>query len=182
MKMFTMFRPGTLLLSAALAGGLLHAVGVAQDRLPSMPGYQQFQKISQESRAAVKTGALTVTWPDASSFEYARDGRKYQYDVTKKSATDLGAVAPSEQTFGRGRGGRGGGGPERGRQFDSAESPDKKQRAVYRDRNLYIVDVASNAESVITTDGNAKDRTKNGTGSWVHLGVRTDRLEQPVFV
>ena len=168
MKIFTMFRPGTLVLSAALAGGLLHAVGAAQDRLPTMPGYQQFQKISQESRDAMKTGALTVTWQDAGSFEYARDGRKYRYDVTKKSATDLGEVAPSEQTFGRGRGGRGAGGPARGRQFDSAESPDKKQRAVYRDRNLYIVDVASNAESAITTDGNEKDRTKNGTGSWVY--------------
>ncbi|HJR60801.1 MAG TPA: DPP IV N-terminal domain-containing protein, partial [Vicinamibacterales bacterium] len=70
---------------------------------------------------------------------------------------------------GRGRGGRGGGGgPERGRQFESAESPDTKLRAVHRERNLYVIDVATNAEVTVTTDGNARDRTKNGTGSWVY--------------
>ena len=86
------------------------------------------------------------------------------------------AAAPAaEPAGGRGAGGRGGG-PARGRQFESAESPDKKFRAVYRDRNLYMVDVATNAEVAVTTDGSEKDRTKNGTGSWVYgeeLGQRT---------
>jgi dipeptidyl-peptidase-4 len=167
MKTSALFRPGTLVLSAAFAGGLLHAVSAAQDRLPTMPGYQQFQKVSQESRDAVRSGALSVAWQDARSFEYTRDGKRYRYDLATKSTTELGAVPAADQAVGRGRGGRGGG-PERGRQFDSAESPDKKLRAVYRDRNLYMVDVASNAEIAVTTDGNAKDRTKNGTGSWVY--------------
>jgi dipeptidyl-peptidase-4 len=77
-------------------------------------------------------------------------------------------VAP-EPAGGRGRGGRGRqGGPARGRQIESAESPDKKLRAVYRDRNVYLVEVATGAELAVTTDGNEKDRTKNGTASWVY--------------
>ena len=175
MNLFNSLRLRPLVLSAALAVGLLHVVTAAQDRLPAMPGYQQYQKVSQESRDAVKPGALTVAWQDAKSFEYTRDGKRYRYDVAAKSATEVGSVPVAEPAGGRGRGGRGGG-PARGRQFESAESPDTKLRAVYRDRNLYVVDVASNAEVAVTTDGSEKDRTKNGTGSWVYgeeLGQRT---------
>ena len=175
MKLFNSLRPRTLVVSVALAGGLLHVVGAAQDRLPAMPGYQQFQKVSQESRDAVSSGAVTVTWQDARSFDYTRDGKRYRYDVAAKSATEVGAAPAAEPAGGRGRGGRGGG-PARGRQFESADSPDTTLRAVYRNRNLYVVDVASNAEVAVTSDGNEKDRTKNGTGSWVYgeeLGQRT---------
>jgi dipeptidyl-peptidase 4 len=155
-------------IAIAFAAGLLQITSSAQDRLQTMPGYQQFQKISAESRDAVKSGALSVTWKDPKTFEYARDGKLYQYDVATRTATETG-VAPA--TAGRGgRGGRGGGqgAPERGRQFDSAESPDKKLRAVHRDRNVYLVDTVTNAEVPVTTDGNEKDRTKNGTASWVY--------------
>ena len=145
-------------------------------RLQTMPGYAQFQKISQEGRDAVRSGALTVTWKDGKTFEYTRDGKRYSYDVATKATTELGD-APAEG--GRGRGGRGGGGgPVRGRQFDSAESPDKKFRAVYnsKDRNLYVIDAATNAETAVTNDGSVTGRIKNGTASWVYgeeLGQRT---------
>lgn len=154
-------------IAVAIVLGALQISSSAQDRLPAMPGYQQYQKISTESRDAVKSGALAGSWKDPKTFEYQRDGKLYRYDVTAKTATEAGdAPAP----VGRGRGGRGGGqgAPERGRQFESAESPDKKFRAVYRDRNVYVVDAATSAEEVVTTDGNEKDRTKNGTGSWVY--------------
>jgi dipeptidyl-peptidase-4 len=160
-------------IAVALAAGLLQITPSAQNRLQTMPGHEQFQRVSAESRDALKSGALSVTWKDAKTFEYARDGKLYRYDVRTKAAIEAGlAPAPS------GRGGRGGrgGGPDRGRQFESAESPDKKFRAVHRERNLYVVDVATNAEIAVTTDGNEKDRTKNGTGSWVYgeeLGQRT---------
>ena len=164
-----------VLLSLTVAAGLIQITS-AQDRLRTMPGYERYQQISTESRDALKTGALTVTWTEPTAFEYTREGKRYRFDVTAKSATEIG-VAP--EPAGRGRGGRGRGGqgqPERGRQFDSAESPDKKLRAVYRDRNLYVVDVASNSETAVTTDGSERDRIKNGTASWVYgeeLGQRT---------
>jgi dipeptidyl-peptidase 4 len=153
--------------AACLAAALLTVSSAAQDRLQTMPGYAQAQKMSQESRDAVKSGALTVSWTDAKAFEYTRDGKRYRYDVTTKTAAET--AGPPVPETGRGRGGRGGG-PERGRQFDSAESPDKKIRAEYRsaDRNVYLVDVATKAETKITTDGSIKDRIKNGTASWVY--------------
>ena len=155
------------------AAAFVPALPSAQDRLQTMPGFPQYQKIAQESRDAVKTGALTVTWKDGKTFEYTRDGKRYAYDVAAKAASEL-ATVPAEEGTGRGRGRGAGGGPVRGRQFESAESPDKKLRAVYRDRNLYLVDVATNAESAVTTDG--AGRIKNGTASWVYgeeLGQRT---------
>ena len=77
-----------------------------------------------------------------------------------------------------GRGGRGAqpGAPERGRQFDVADSPDGKLKAFYRDRNLWVSDAAGGGEVAITTDGSEKDRIKYGTASWVYgeeLGQRT---------
>lgn len=155
-------------LCLALGAGAFHVAASAQDRLPTLPGYQQFQKISQEGRDAVKPGALAVTWKDAKRFEYARDGKLYRYDVVAKTTEEIGTAPVVEGGFGRGRGGGRAGGPERGRQFESAESPDKKLRAVYRDRNVYLVDAATNAGVPVTTDGSAKDRTKNGTASWVY--------------
>ena len=155
-----------LSIASALAAGLLQLTLAAQDRLPGMPGYQQFQKVSAASREAVKSGALSVTWIDAQTFEYALDGKLYRYDVRTRTAIETG-VAPLPA--GRGRGGRGGqGAPERGRQFESAESPDKQFRAVHRDRNVYMVHAASGTEVAVTTDGSEKDRTKNGTASWVY--------------
>lgn len=151
----------------AFAGGLFQTDASAQDRLQTLPGYQQFQKVSAESREAVRTGALSVTWTDAGTFEYTRDGRRYRYDVGRKTASEIEAAPVAS---GSGRGGRGGGQgtPDRGRQFESAESPDGKFRAVHRDRNVYLLDTATGEERAITTDGSAEARTKNGTASWVY--------------
>jgi dipeptidyl-peptidase 4 len=150
----------------ALGFGILEIAPSAQSRLPTMPGYEQFQKVSADSRDAVKSGALSVTWKDATTFEYARDGKLYRYDINTKSAVEAGVAPQPTGRGGRGRGGQGG--PDRGRQFDSADSPDKKFRAVYRNRNLYLVDPATNAETALSSDGSEKDRIKNGTASWVY--------------
>ena len=165
------------LLALAIAAGAYQISSSAQDRLATMPGHDRYQTITAESRDAVKTGALNVTWTGATAFEYARDGKLYRYDLTTRKEMDAGEAPEAAGRGGRGGRGRGGQGmPERGRQFESAESPDKKLKAVYRDRNVWLVDVASGAETQITTDGNEKERIKNGTASWVYgeeLGQRT---------
>ena len=145
-----------------VAGAFQVTIG-AQDRLKTMPGYEQSQKMSRELQGAVKLGTLSVTWKDGRTFEYPRDERLFRYDVAAKTATDIGPAPP-----GPGRGGRGAGGLQRGRQAESAESPDKKLKAVYRDRNLYLVDASGGNEAQITTDGSEKDRIKYGTASWVY--------------
>ena len=141
---------------------------VAQDRLKTMPGYEQYQKMSKEMTGAVKPGTLSVTWKDAPTFEYAKDGKMYRYDVAKKAATEVGP-APEHAAAAARRGARGqGGAPERGRQVASATSPDGKLKAFYRDRNLWLSDADGANEVAVTTDGSEKDRIKYGTASWVY--------------
>jgi dipeptidyl-peptidase-4 len=149
----------------------------AQDRLKTLPGYEQYQKVGLQITGALRTGAISPTWaPDGRSFEFTQEGKRYRFDVTTRQKTEIGTA--QEPEGGRGRGGRGGNAPERGRQFTSAESPDKKWRAVYKDaeRNLYLVDASNSAEVAITSDGSHEKRIKYGTASWVYgeeLGQNT---------
>jgi len=162
---------------AVLAGaGILSAVVAAQDRLKSMPGYEQYLRMSKEMQGAVKVGALAVTWKDGGkAFEYPRDGKIYRYDIAKKATSEVTAPAEAAPAAPGGRGGLEmragrdlGGGPARGRQVASAESPDKTLKAFHRDRNLYVSDAAGANEAAVTTDGSEKERIKYGTASWVY--------------
>ena len=140
----------------------------AQDRLKTMPGYDQYQKMSKEIPGSVKLGNLAVKWQDGGkAFDYYKDGKTYRYDIATRATTEVG-TAPADTEGGRMGGRRRAGGPERGRQYSSAESPDKKLKAFYRDRNLWLSDASGAGETAITTDGNEKARTKYGTGSWVY--------------
>jgi len=160
---------GLLALSAVGASPAL-----AQDRIRTMPGYEQYQRMRGQMQGAVRSGALRVTWADDSrTFEYVLNGQRYRYDVREGKATQIeGGAAPA---FGGGRGGRGGG-PARGRQFDTADSPDGRLRAFYRERNLWLSNADGTAERPITTEGSEASRVKYGTASWVYgeeLGQRT---------
>ena len=151
----------------AIALGILPLTSRAQDRLKTMPGYDRYQKVSKEIPGSVKLGALTVKWQDdGKAFDYYKDGKTYHYDIATRATTEAG-TAPAEAEGGR-MGRRRAGGPERGRQYSSSESPDKKLKAFYRDRNLWLSDANGAGEMPITTDGNEKARTKYGTGSWVY--------------
>jgi dipeptidyl-peptidase-4 len=143
----------------------------AQDRLKTMPGYDRFQRVAPQIRGSVKPGALVVTWAeDGKSFEYTRDGKRYRYDVGARRATELGAV-PQDQTPQSGRRG----GPERGRQFAEALSPDSMRKAFYRDRNLWVGDTSGANAVALTADGSAERRIKYGTASWVY-GEELDQV------
>lgn len=147
-----------------LLSGLSAIPLAAQDRLKTYPGYERYAKLTPEIAGAIRQGSITPTWKDATSFEYVWDGKLHRFDTTTRTSSVIGEP-PQAQT---GRGGRGAG-PERGRQFDSADSPDKSKKAFYRDRNLWISDLATGAnERQVTTDGSEKDRIKYGTASWVY--------------
>jgi dipeptidyl-peptidase-4 len=152
-------------LAVLLGVGLLSAGLTAQDRLKTMPGYEQYQKMNKEMQGAVKLGALNATWKDAGkALEYPKDGKIYRYDVATKLTTEIGPAPASAGPGGRPPGG----GPARGRQAASADSPDKALRAFYKDRNLFVSDAGGANERAITTDGSEKDRIKYGTASWVY--------------
>ncbi|MGC8746285.1 MAG: DPP IV N-terminal domain-containing protein [Candidatus Saccharicenans sp.] len=144
---------------------LIPAQLFSQQRLKTYPNYDRYEKISKEIREVIKPGALRVTWKDEGrALEFSRDGKQWRFDLETKKLTEIGkAQEQPPMPFGR-RAGM----PERGRQFTTAESPDKKFKAVYRDRNVYLVDNTSQAEFPITTDGSEKTRLKYGTASWVY--------------
>ena len=155
-----------------LCGVLILAVGLspisaaAQDRLKTMPGYDQYQKMAGQIAGSVKPGMLQVKWLDGGkAFEFRRDGKTFRYDVATKTSAEA-EPSPAAGPAPTGRMGRGG--PERGRQFDSAMSPDGKLKAFYRNRNLWFGDSTGGNEAAITTDGSEKARTKYGSASWVY--------------
>ncbi len=155
-----------LLLGVPLFSAFLAPQLSAQDRLPNMPGYARYQEMAPLYRGAMVSGALNVAWAeDGRSFEYSRDGTRFRYDVARKEAVALPAEPDAAQRPG---GGRGGSRPARGRQFDTAMSPDSTLNAFYRDRNLYISAPDGSREIAITTDGSEEARIKYGTASWVY--------------
>ena len=87
---------------------LFIAVAVnAAERLPTMPGYEQYQKMSGQMRGVVSGGSLSVTWLDGGkAFEYQKEGKRYRYDIAKRKATEI-AGAVSEEPNAPTRGGRG---------------------------------------------------------------------------
>ncbi|MEW6127556.1 MAG: DPP IV N-terminal domain-containing protein [Acidobacteriota bacterium] len=157
-----------LVLSLLLAFIIQSPATPAQDRLKLMPGYDQYQKLSREIPGSVKTGALQVAWKDGGkAFEYRKDGKLFRYDIATKQATEATSTsgdAANDDMMGRRRRG----GPERGRQFDSATSLDGKLKAFHRNRNLFLSNADGSNEIAITTDGDEKKRIKYGTASWVY--------------
>ncbi|MBN3581789.1 alpha/beta fold hydrolase [Algoriphagus aestuarii] len=154
-------------MAVALATSI--SISQAQDKLKSMPGYEQYQKVAPQIYGAVKSGALNADWNDeGTAFEYSQDGKRYSYSVKGKSVTDLGdAKAPERRRYN---------GPARGRQFDSADSPDGKLKAFTKDRNMYLSNPDGSGVVAITTDGNEENQVKYGIATWVYgeeLGQNT---------
>ena len=107
-----------------------------------------------------------IRWAeDGKSFTFPKDGKTWKFDLAAKKA----AEAPAAHRPGpEGHDGPRPAVPERGRQFAEAVSPDKKWKAFYSDRNLWLSDGDGKNEIAVTTEGNEKDRIKYGTASWVY--------------
>jgi dipeptidyl-peptidase-4 len=164
----TGFRSAARALAALLAPVALASVFApalpAQGFLPALPGYERYQAMAPQIRAAVVSGALEVEWaPDGRTFTWERAGARYRHDVASGRTTELGRVAEGDAATRRGRSG-----PERGRQLEEAFSPDSAWRAFYRDRNLWIARADGGDERPVTDDGSLEQRIKYGTASWVY--------------
>ena len=157
----------------------------AQDRLKSMPGYDQYARMAPAIRTALgapqgfggRGGGSSATWSaDGRSLEFESGGKRFEVDVATKKVTEATDAAPRQQGGRGARGGGGGGQPARGRQFDFAIAPVGNHRAIYRDRNVWIGDSTGAGATQITTGGSVEKRIKYGTASWVYgeeLGQRT---------
>ena len=73
-------KPLFILLLIALA--VLTVSLAAQDRLKTMPGYEQYQKIQKETSTAIKSGAVAATWSaERQDVRVCKDGKRYRFDV-----------------------------------------------------------------------------------------------------
>src|SRR5690242_3817743 len=119
----------------------------AQDRLKTMPGYDRYRAMGAEIGMSVKSGALSVTWKDARNFEYLADGQYYRYDIGSRQP---GPIEPPHENSGSGR--TLFGTVDRGRQLDTAVSPDGSLTAYYKDRNFWISAPDGSNPVAITSD------------------------------
>lgn len=173
-----MFQHAHRLLAAMALACLVCSSATSQDRLKTMPGYDNYQKMSSQLAGSVKRGTLVVSWKDdGKAFEYSKDGKRYRFDIAAGKAEEIkpGAAAAKEPAaptkVGRRRGNGAGVaqvGVARGRQSTSTSSPDGKLKAVYKDRNIFITDDKDGNEVAVTTDGSEAQRIKYGTASWVY--------------
>ncbi len=135
----------------------------AQDRLKSMPGYEQFAAMAPKIAGAVNSGAVVGQWTeDGKSFEFARDGKRWRFDVATGKVAEATAATTNGGPVGRRAG------PARGRQSTEAWSADSSMKAIYKDRNLYVANRDGSGERQLTTDGSETNRIKYGTASWVY--------------
>lgn len=152
----------TFIMALALLLALtITSLSHAQDKLKTMPGYDQYQKVAPQIRSAVKTGDLSVTWnEEGSSFDYVQDKKLYTYSLKTKKISEKGEAPPTER--------RRFNGPVRGRQYDFADSPDGKRKAFTKDRNMYLSNADGSDVITITSDGNEDNQVKYGIATWVY--------------
>jgi dipeptidyl-peptidase-4 len=135
-----------------------------------MPRYDRYEKLRREISGSVVRGQVTARWnADGTQFEYSFGGKTYLYDVSAKKAME-GALPPSRRTSGPVRRT-----PERGRQYDTVFSADGKQKATYRNGNIFLSQADGKDERPVTTQGDLAKRLKFGVATWVYgeeLGVR----------
>ena len=153
--------PGALRLGLLL--GALNVLGTparAQDHLRALPLYDHYRQMAGRIPQSVGQGALRVAWAaDGGSLQYQLDGRWLSWDLREEQARE---IPPPDSTARRGRR------PDRGRQFESAFSPDSTLEAFHRDRNLWLREASGAGERAITSDGDEETRIKNGSASWVY--------------
>ena len=134
----------------------------AQNRLKTFPAYDRYQQMARDLPTASPSGAVAVTWTSDTTFEYSLRGSRYRFDVTTRTTTEIAAAQEPE----RSRRGLSGAPPERGRQSETAVSPDGARTAIYRDRNIWLSEEGQ--EIAVTSDGSSASRVKYGTASWVY--------------
>jgi hypothetical protein len=80
-----------VVLTAVLGAGIVWSAAVAaQDRLKTMPGYEQHRKMSREIPGSVKMGSVAVKWLDGGkAFEYRKDDRAYRYSIAERKAVEI---------------------------------------------------------------------------------------------
>ena len=82
-------------LACALAAGVI-TLG-AQDRLPQMPGVDNYTRMLPQLSASFTSGAVSnVQWAaDGRSFSYVHSGKSYRFDLATMKAVEAGEAPPA---------------------------------------------------------------------------------------
>src|SRR5436309_1292577 len=57
----------------------------SQERLHTMPRYEQFERMNREAPSAIVRGDLQVTWdPSGKLVYYSKAGKNYAFDLTQR--------------------------------------------------------------------------------------------------
>ena len=97
-----------LVVGLAAVFSALPGTGEAQDRLKSMPGYQQYEKMKGATAGSVKSGALDVAWKEkGKAFVYDLDGKRYRFDIAVGSPVSIGPATGENMAHGQGQEGQG---------------------------------------------------------------------------
>lgn len=136
-----------------------------------MAGYEQYQRVSREIATAVVSGAITPMWAaDGTSFEYARDGWRYRYDIAAQRATRLGRDEPARPGAAAAAAARN----LQGARPGATLSPTGDHQAFVHEHNLWVAQANGSNPTAATTDGNEAERIHYGTVPWVY----TEELRQ----
>ena len=157
---------------ALLSLALFPAAGLAQDRLPQMPGYAKYAAAVEEIRGLDRGAPTAVADPKTGGIAF-RVGEKWLgWDAASRTLKTR-----EQPELGRSGDARR---PARGRQLDTEESPDGQWKAVYRDRNVVLQSADGKTTLSVTKDGSEAGRVKYGTASWVY-GEELDQREAMWF-
>lgn len=150
------------------------APAVAQHRLLASPQWSDVQarsgRVSEAYRQSIEAVRRTpFRWIDGGKAVAWRVGDRWQkYTLSSKKLEDLGTQEPPIEAPPAGP--RGGRPVARGRQRDQASSPDGKQVAFYRDRQLWVRNAdGEHAKRLLPLDpATTAPRVKYGIASWVY--------------
>ena len=63
----------------------LPSAAIGQDRLKTMPGYEQYARVAPQIAGSVKLGTLQTFWIDSGrALEYQRDNTWHRFDVATR--------------------------------------------------------------------------------------------------
>lgn len=155
---------------------LIAVSAFCQDRLPHLPGYDQFQKNRDLYNGAVRRGDASVTWiEDGKALVYDKDGQRTRLDLsTLKEAPFSGELPTPTPPSGFNRDARRQG-PDRGRQFSETFTADGKLKAYTKDSNCWVSNADGSNPVQVTSEGSKLTGIKYAIGSWVYgeeLGQR----------
>lgn len=140
----------------------------AQERFYASPEYARYREIPGKLQQGYRSGALTAQWDSASqTLTYRKGNKTYRFDIGTKEETEIKPEEANRPEPNR-RPLSGRRGPARGGNVGSSLSPDSKQKAFIKDRNLWISDANDANPQAITIEGSEAKRIRIGAAPWVY--------------